>query len=435
MAGHNENLAIFHKPMEDHGQKQIQWVEYRPTGQLNSDGAIEFNVAGTSTMYIDLKNTKLKVKAKIVQADGTNLPAMKSADGKPVPTPEAAKVGPLNLFLQSLWKQVDVSLQHQLISPEVATRYPYRAYIETILGYGDASKESQLGSQLFYKDQGNAADADAIKGTNSGLLMRSIFTEQSKSVDMEGPLFHDICQQNRYLLDGVHFAVKLWPTSNAFKLMSVNKLANYKVVIEEAVLKVCQVEVTPEVRAAHANIIKRGPALYYYDRTDVKAYAIAKGQYGTTIEDMYQGNVPKRLVVGITDSAAFNGDYKKNAFFFDNYECTFIGFYLEGKSVPTSPLTPNYKTGNYMSAYMTLFGNDINFGNNISRTEYPKGYCLYVFDLCENRCEKYGSSVKKGHTRLEIKLGKALSEPATVIVYAQFPGLMEIDEHRNIKIH
>ena len=97
MAGHNKNLAIFHRPIEDHGQKQMQWVEYRPTGQ--PEGAIEFHVPGTSNMYIDLKNTKLKVKAKIVQADGTNLPAIRSGDEKPVPTPEAAKVGPLNLFL------------------------------------------------------------------------------------------------------------------------------------------------------------------------------------------------------------------------------------------------------------------------------------------------------------------------------------------------
>ena len=256
---------------------------------------------------------------------------------------------------------------------------------------------------MYFKDQGNATDADLIRGTNSGLLIHSIFTEQSKSVDMEGPIFNDICQQNRYRLDGVQFGVKLWPSNNAFRLMSVNKSANYKVVIEEAMLKACQVDVNPIIRAAHANTIKRGPALYYYNRTDVKAYAIATGQYGITIEDLYRGKVPKRLVVEITDSAGFNGDYKKISFYFDNYNCTFIWFYQEGKSVPLAPLTPNYTQGNYMSAYMTLLCNDSKFGNNISRTEYPKGYCLYMFDLSEDRCEKYGGKTKRGHTHLEIK--------------------------------
>ena len=433
MAGHNENLALFYKPLQDHGQKEVEWIEYRPSGQLNSEGAIEFHVPGNGSKYMDLKNTKLKIKAKIVKADGSNLPSSNPGEGKPIP--DIAKVGPVNLLLQSLWRQIDISLQQKIISPEVATRYPYKAYIETLLGFGDDPKESQLGAQLYYKDQGDPSNTDPITGTNSGLLLRSTFTEQSKTVDMEGPIFNDICQQSRYLVDGVSLGVKLWPSSNEFRLMSSNTKADYKVKIEEAVLKVCMIDVSPEIKSAHANTIKRGPALYYYDRTDVKAYAIAKGQFGTTIEDIYQGEVPRRLVVGILPSSGYNGDYKVNPYAFKDYKCNFIGFYMDGKSVPTAPLTPNYSNGNYMSAYMTLFCNDNNFGNNISRTEYPKGNCLYVFNLCENHCNNYGGQVEKGHTRLEIKLAEALTESVTVIVYALFPGLMEIDEHRNVKIH
>ena len=430
MAGHNENLAIFYKPVQDHGQKQVEWIEYRPTGQLNSEGAIEFHVPGNGSKYMDLKNTKLKIKAKIVKADGTNLPSSTVTEGTPIP--EASKVGPVNLFLQSLWRQIDVSLQQQIISPEVASRHPYKAYIETVLGFGDDPKESQL----YYKDLGDPCNNDPISGTNSGLLMRTTFTEKSKTVEMEGPIMNDICQQDRYLLDGVALNVKLWPSSNEFRLMSSNASADYKVKIEEAVLKVCMIDVSPEIKSAHANTIKRGPALYYYDRTDVKAYAIAKGQYGITVEDMYQGDVPKRLIVGILPSSGYNGSYKANPLWFKDHKLNFIAFYKEGKSIPTAPLTPNYANGNYMSAYMTLFGDDNNFGNTISRSEYPKGYCFYVFNLCENQCDKYGGgSVEKGHTRLEIKVAEELTESVTVIVYAQFPGLMEIDEHRNVKIH
>ena len=164
MAGHNENLAIFYKPVQDHGQKQVEWIEYRPTGQLNSEGAIEFHVPGNGSKYMDLKNTKLKIKAKIVKADRTNLPSSTVTEGTPIP--EASKVGPVNLFLQSLCRQIDVSLQQQIISPEVATRHPYKAYIETVLGFGDDPKESQL----YYKDLGDPCNNDPISGTNSGLL-------------------------------------------------------------------------------------------------------------------------------------------------------------------------------------------------------------------------------------------------------------------------
>ena len=435
MSGHSGNLAVFYRPMTDEGERQTEWIDYRPTGQLTSDGALEFNVPGNSTKYIDLKNTRLKIKCKILQANGSNLPSSVAGEGKLVP--EAAKVGPVNLFLQSLWRQVDVSLQQKVISPEVATRYAYKAYLDTILGYGTDAKRSQLSSQLYYKDEGDPSSADPISGTNTGLILRSNFTEESKTVDLEGPIYNDMCQQNRYILNGVQIGFKFWPSANEFKLMSSNPSADYKVEIVDAVLKICMKEVAPEIILAHAATLRNGPALYFYDRTDVKAYGIAKGQFGTTIEDIYQGEVPSRLVVGLVASKGATGDYSSNPFEFKDFNTNFAGFYLEGKSMPMEPLTPNYKNSNYTSAYLTLFGNQYmeNSGNYIAREEYPNGYCLYVFDVCQNQCEKHGNSIKRGHTRFEIKFSEALSEPVTLIMYANFPGLIEIDESRNVKVN
>ena len=434
MAAHNENLALFYRPTIDKSEGEKEWIEYRPSGPLNSDGALEFNIPANVNKYIDLSNTRIKIKCKLLLADGKNLPSQDVVEGKGVP--DNAKVGPVNLFLHSLWRQVDLSLQQQIISPEVATRYPYKAYFETVLGFGDDAKQSQLGAQMYYKDVGDVGDADAVTGTNSGLLTRAEFLEESAVVDMEGPVYADLCQQNRYLMNGIQVGFKFWPSTSEFRLMSSNPSPKYKVEIVEAVLKICMRDVSKEIREAHRETIRRGPALYFYDRTDVKAYAMAKGQYGTTIEDMYQGAVPHRLIVGMVESAGFNGDFKSNPYHFQDFNCSFIGFYVEGKSVPSAALTPNYKTGNYMSAYTTLFGNQhmMNFGNTISREEYPKGYCFYVFDLCEKRCEKYAEPLKRGHTRLEIKMSEALKKPVTIIVYATFPGLMEVDENRNIRV-
>ena len=70
----------------------------------------------------------LYVKAKITANDGTNL----AAD---------AAVGPANLFLHSLFSQVDISLSGTLVTPSTNT-YPYRAMLETLLSYGEDSKKS-----------------------------------------------------------------------------------------------------------------------------------------------------------------------------------------------------------------------------------------------------------------------------------------------------
>ena len=60
-------------------------------------------------------------------------------------------VGPVNLWMHSLFSDVSVSLNEKLVSPPTSL-YPYRAYIETLLIYGPAAKESQLTGVVWYKD-------------------------------------------------------------------------------------------------------------------------------------------------------------------------------------------------------------------------------------------------------------------------------------------
>ena len=85
-----------------------------------------------------LANTYLFVEAQIVADDDTALDA-------------GADVGPVNVWMHSLFSDVSVSLNEKLVSPPTSL-YPYRAYIETLLSYGPPAKESQLTGVMWYKD-------------------------------------------------------------------------------------------------------------------------------------------------------------------------------------------------------------------------------------------------------------------------------------------
>ena len=431
MAAHNDNLALFYKPPKDKTVKSAEWLEYRPVGELNSDGALEFNITGGGNRYIDLLRTRISLKVRILQADGKALP--KAVAGV---YPEAAKVGPTNLFLQSMFRQVDVSLGQQVISPNINTKYPYKAMYEVLLNYGQTAKESKLQTQLYTKEEGGLDNNNPVSGTNAGLLLRSQYTEESKVVDMEGPIYIDICQQNRYIPNGVQINFKFWPSSNAFRLMSSNTKADYKLDIKEAVLKVYTIELSKVVADAHLEQMKKMPASYFFDHTEMKTFAIAKGQYGCSLEDMFQGMVPNELIVGMVKSSAYMGAYGENPYFFDHHNLSFIAYYVEGRSTPHAPLTPNFKNKNYVPAYMTLFSDTYHAdgGNFISRDNYAKGYALYKFETCQNHCKEYAKDVRRGHSRLELKFSEPLAEPVTMIILARFPGQLEIDGARNIRV-
>lgn len=425
--GHSPELAIFQTPVVDTGVESIEWVGYRPVSQLTSAiGPIEFNIAGHSTSYIDLYRTRLHVKFRITKEDGT-------------PVAIANKVGVVNLALQTFWSQVDVSLQNQVVSPNIGNNYAFKSYIDVLLKNEEDPKLSWLQAQLFFVDTHSYMDeSDPAGGNNTGLLKRFELTSAGNETDMEGPLYTDITRQRKFILNGVQVNVKLWPNKPEFSLMSSEEGAKYGLRITDAVLKVCMVKVNPGIIIGHAEALETVPATYPYTKTDIRTFSIATGQYAVSIEDVFQGTIPSSLIVGLVASQAYSGNLKRNPFNFQHFNCTNVGFYVDGRSVPTAPIQTNFAKKNSIEAYMTLFTGtgtyDTNAGNYISREEYDEGYTLYILDVDGKHGSTEHAYLKRGHTRLEMRFASPLPEAVTLIAYGSFPASLQIDKSRNVRL-
>ena len=178
---------------------------------------------------------------------------------------------------------------------------------------------------------------------------------------------------------------------------------------------------------ANEKMIKMEPAIYPYLKSDIKNTSIASRQYSFSVEDAFQGFVPCKLIVGLVSSAAYMGDYRKNPFYFRDYDCSSVGFYIDGQSYPSQPLRPNYEAYQYIDSYRTLttFRKDV----KIDRYFYAEGCCLYVLKV-----EPYYSfNIKgKGHCQLEKKFAKPLPESVILILYATFPEILNIDATKSV---
>ncbi len=129
-------LDLFSVPPTQTSLEKGHWIDFQPVSSVSDGGPITFLVPGTED-YADLSKTILVVRAKVTKADGADLDADE-------------KVGVVNNFLHSLFKQVDVFLKEKQVMQATGT-YVYRAYLETLLNYGPATKKSQLTTSLFYK--------------------------------------------------------------------------------------------------------------------------------------------------------------------------------------------------------------------------------------------------------------------------------------------
>ena len=102
----------------------------------------------------------------------------------------------MNNWLHSLFSQVDVYLN---VTPSSNT-YPFRAYVETILSYGAEAKNTQLTSQLWYKDTAGLMEATIENDGNVGLAERRRHIAESRVVDL--------FLQEKFLLNGVNVRIR-----------------------------------------------------------------------------------------------------------------------------------------------------------------------------------------------------------------------------------
>ena len=414
-------LDIFSLPPTQTAVEQGQWVEYNPVSTYSSSAPLEFIVTGSGDEYIDLQNTLLKIVGCVKESDGT-------------PSTANTAAAPINNTIHSLFSQLDISLNDVSIT-SASTTYPYRSYIETHLNYGDEAKHSRLSAGLYFKDNNiTQSDPKATSGKIHGLVKRHSICTAKNSFDMIGTLHSDIFYQNRYLVNGVTMKLKLSRSKDKFVMMGDGKID-----ILSAKLNVRNMKITPSLILAHEKLLEIDSAKYPISRVECKVIHLPRNQKSISHDNLFLGQIPKRLVLGIVDNMAFNGDYSLNPFEFKHANVNYLSLHLDGRQIPCSPLQPSFDEHNYVRAYYTQFtGGDritSDTGNGIGRLEFKDGHSLYCFDLTpdlSSSCGHHFSVAKTGNLRIEIGFDSPLTFTGNLIVYAEFENVIEIDKDRKV---
>lgn len=426
MTAIKHELALFHPGVKEKSVQSTSWINYRSVSQITNSSAIEFNVSGTTSDYILLSKTRLYLRARIV----------KVADGSVVNDTDDVTFA--NLAMHSFFRQVDILLNQKLLTSGVGVNYPYKSMIDVLLNYGHDVKDSLLQSEGYHKDSAFSFDSNS----NPGHTGRKNWTKHGL-VDFEGPLHCDVAQQEKAILNGVQITIKLFQHDDSFRLFHVNG-EGYRMELDDAVLKVCNIKVNPSVTVAQNEVLTKTPAVYPLWRSDIKTFSVAKGSFTFSVDDIFHGLVPARLFVALVSSSAYSGNFAKNPFNFWHYHLNYLELAVDGNSVPTVAFQPNYQDdpvnagrvvpNGYIHEFASAFSSRYPQaeGNWIKRDEFPGGYCMYVFDVKPGVDDNLFCMQQSGHTRLNARFIKELPEPVTVIAYGLFASEFKIDQVRNV---
>ena len=421
-------LDIFQQISYQQSINHSMSIQYRPTSALSESSTIEFDIPISNDEYLDLQHVYLSIKGKLVKQDGTDYANTGNQD-----------YSLINYGLNTIFDQLSVYLGSTMIS-QASNTYHYLSFIEALINVDEIQSKTIMKSSGFvdYMET-QITNFDAVDARLAANVSKSkIFTLYGK---MHGSLFS--C--DKLLLSGLNIRLVFNRAPPSFYCMGKEKAGSDpafepKLNLIDISIYARKVKVNQEILEAHNEAIKLGRAIYPIKRGIIKVLNLPAGQSTFYLDNVFLGQLPCFMVLGIVSNDAFSGKYTTNPFAFKSHKLNFLCVNINGESWPKSPYEPDYRDGflNYQREYMEFFENLGGTMPAIDYKFYKNAACLYAFNFNPDyempAEEDYINLPKNGFLNIELKFESNLTAALKLICYATFDNSIQIDESRNVII-
>lgn len=390
-----------------------------PISSLTNTNVVEFLIQGTET-FIDMSDIHVELQVQVKNADGTVLV-------------EDADVVPINLWLDTLFKNVSISLKGKFIETS-NQNHAYKSYLKHLLAYGADSKSNQLRAAGYIKEEsGKMAD----KGAN-WFKKKMTWIAGSKTLQLYGLLgsdFFNTC--DRLLLPMVDIGLKFTLNQPEFSIISHLASGTFSIELLSMKLYVRRIQANPEVAMSIERDIKKTNAIYPFTKVDVSAHSVAVGSRDVTLTNLFPQKKPKCIALAMVLSEGFNGSYTTNPFQFDHCHLNSLTLTHDGQCLTGSPLTPDFTNDQYAREYMMMFSSSNKLGKDmdmdLSFEDFKNGYTIYLFNLAADKVLE-GNTMQNtaGNITCQIQFKKALGKAVNIVVWGWTDAVVQITGSRKI---
>ena len=421
--------------------KKFQYEEVYSFNNVRTDGSITFQVRGSPNQWIDLDDTYLMVRYKMLTHDGA---AIANADTTCIQTIEEP-----NLF-HNLWSKVEMAINNTPIK-SVMNPYPMRAYIENLLTTTESGLHEKAESEGFWKERSGSFDA-AIQGTVANVRTNTPWRKNIQAKNngspeqvMCGKLAVDMWRQGRNIPPTHDLTLILTRSRPQLYLRSSeNAGEEHQIQLLDVKLVLKKVQLYDDVQADLDRAMKdAGKIVFPIRRVDVKSYAVGTGTKVFQENNIISGQIPTRVIIGMVDNDAFSGSYAKSPFNFKHYDVEEMYLHFDGEIYPTNMYKTSFPNKDALVPWLNLKrlvtpGHPF-FDHTISYEDFLRGGCtLWVFDMSQdNKCgvlADYNNVRQNGDVRLHVRFGAAqgLANPINIVIYSEFENQVEVASNRAV---
>lgn len=432
----NSELELFETPATQTSIDQTRFETFHPLTSLDRGGPIEFKCLGADNEYIDLNEVFLYFQGRILTGAGGQITELDNGNVR-----DEAKVFPVNYPISSFFQNIEVQLNSKTIN-KLSNLNPYRGFMEVLLSFGYEAKKHQFVTSMFNKDNEDIEEfgttIHAANCTNKGAKARFNRTKGSKKFECFGRLHSDIFNQDKLLLSRVTLGIKLTRADPKFALMALDENGSYSISFEKVVLYVSLKTIASHIRTAHEARLLETNAKYPLRQVEMKFFTKGANRSDLSEQNLSNGIQPRRVIFGMVETDAFNGNLHKNPFNFQHFNANRVALRKNGQNVPMEPMELDFDDAGHLIGYFNMMHGLNLWNKNLSNGIYPlkdfkDGYCIYCFDLtADGNNGSHFNLIQEGNLSLEIKLKTAHASSITIVCYFEYDNILEISSSRNI---
>lgn len=394
---------------------------YRPLSKENA-GPFTFIIPSLGTKFIALHLTRLYLKLKVVQHDGT---ALKDND----------VVSLTNLVGGSFQNSVNIKIDGEEIPGLGNTFMHYKQYVETNLSYGFSPTKSHLTTSRFELDSAGKFEDMTANSANDGFKKRRQWIEKSKTFEVMCPIHSDFLQTDRLFPPGHEITFTITRNPDSFVLLSTLGAAKkYRLEVEEIFLHVRHVTLTSDVTTNLLARLQKETMIFPMNKSVLYRFAFSSGLTTASIPNLINGSLPKNIIFFMTEEKS-DDVYDKNPYNFQHFNMQSMCIRVNGKEYPSEKYNFHMKNGLYMRLLRDFYDNigivHNNTGIHINYEKFNKGYLFIPFDLSPDLCNGYHTHFKKkGTIQAEFTFRESLENPIAIYALANYDATLYIKRKR-----
>ena len=232
--------------------------------------------------------------------------------------------------------------------------------------------------------------------------------------------------------------INLTPSRQQLVVQSFVADNSFTVEIVSAKLSVTKAKLFLNKTVEFEHFIAREPIRLPIKFVKVQTISIPQGLTSFARNNIYTGELPDTLICGIVANESYVGSWATNPFNFAHFSLSSIQCRINGRSVPTHAIQPNFAGGNFTGAYESLYkalDTDLeDWDNGIDQDLFSGGCALYGFSFGAGTICPQDLANLHGSVDLEISFSTALPKTLSLILYSQAPSTIIIDKYRNVLV-